>query len=168
MNKKRYAGLLWTKTEKWDKMDSKVGWGLRGWDGFGWVGFDWVVGFSLVNGAKFPGCRHARTTQTHTRAIRTPQGIETVRRDNCGLVRQVVATCLDRILIDRWGGGGERGLCLLFRCGEGANTHFLTPLDTQLTTRPPHPHPNQTKGTRARPWTTSRASSPTCCRTRWT
>jgi DNA polymerase delta subunit 1 len=29
------------------------------------------------------------------------QGIETVRRDNCGLVRQVVATCLDRILIDR-------------------------------------------------------------------
>lgn len=25
MNKKRYAGLLWTKPEKWDKMDSKVG-----------------------------------------------------------------------------------------------------------------------------------------------
>lgn len=24
MNKKRYAGLLWTKPEKWDKMDSKV------------------------------------------------------------------------------------------------------------------------------------------------
>ena len=51
MNKKRYAGLLWTKPEKWDKMDSK--------------------------------------------------GIETVRRDNCGLVRQVVATCLDKILIER-------------------------------------------------------------------
>ncbi|KIY91987.1 DNA polymerase delta subunit 1 [Monoraphidium neglectum] len=51
MNKKRYAGLLWTKPDKWDKMDSK--------------------------------------------------GIETVRRDNCGLVRQVVATCLDKILIDR-------------------------------------------------------------------
>ncbi|KAI8471465.1 MAG: DNA polymerase delta subunit one [Monoraphidium minutum] len=51
MNKKRYAGLLWTKAEKWDKMDTK--------------------------------------------------GIETVRRDNCGLVRQVVATCLDKILIER-------------------------------------------------------------------
>lgn len=25
MNKKRYAGLLWTKPEMWDKMDSKVG-----------------------------------------------------------------------------------------------------------------------------------------------
>jgi DNA polymerase delta subunit 1 len=24
MNKKRYAGLLWTRPEKWDKMDSKV------------------------------------------------------------------------------------------------------------------------------------------------
>lgn len=24
MNKKRYAGLLWTKPDKWDKMDSKV------------------------------------------------------------------------------------------------------------------------------------------------
>lgn len=51
MNKKRYAGLLWTKADKWDKMDSK--------------------------------------------------GIETVRRDNCGLVRQVVGTCLDKILIER-------------------------------------------------------------------
>lgn len=40
MNKKRYAGLLWTKPEKFDKLDAK--------------------------------------------------GIETVRRDNCGLVRQTV------------------------------------------------------------------------------
>jgi len=40
MNKKRYAGLLWTKTDKFDKMDAK--------------------------------------------------GIETVRRDNCGLVKDVV------------------------------------------------------------------------------
>jgi hypothetical protein len=24
MNKKRYAGLLWSKPDKWDKMDSKV------------------------------------------------------------------------------------------------------------------------------------------------
>ncbi len=29
------------------------------------------------------------------------QGIETVRRDNCLLVRNVVTTCLEKILIDR-------------------------------------------------------------------
>jgi DNA polymerase delta subunit 1 len=51
MNKKRYAGLLWTNPDKWDKMDSK--------------------------------------------------GIETVRRDNCGLVRSVVATVLEMILVKR-------------------------------------------------------------------
>lgn len=42
MNKKRYAGLLWTKVEKYDKMDTK--------------------------------------------------GLETVRRDNCLLVRKVTRT----------------------------------------------------------------------------
>ena len=40
MNKKRYAGLLWTKPDKFDKMDCK--------------------------------------------------GIETVRRDNCGLIKETV------------------------------------------------------------------------------
>jgi DNA polymerase delta subunit 1 len=50
MNKKRYSGLLWTKPEKWDKVDAK--------------------------------------------------GLETVRRDNCLLVRKVVDTCLRKILID--------------------------------------------------------------------
>jgi DNA polymerase delta subunit 1 len=49
MNKKRYAGLLWTSPEKYDKMDAK--------------------------------------------------GLETVRRDNCLLVRRVVDTCLRKILI---------------------------------------------------------------------
>jgi DNA polymerase delta subunit 1 len=51
MNKKRYAGLLWTNTETHDKMDTK--------------------------------------------------GLETVRRDNCLLVRKVVDTCLRKILIER-------------------------------------------------------------------
>ncbi|GAX78824.1 hypothetical protein CEUSTIGMA_g6261.t1 [Chlamydomonas eustigma] len=51
MNKKRYAGLLWTKPEKHEKIDTK--------------------------------------------------GIETVRRDNCLLVRNVITSCLDRILINR-------------------------------------------------------------------
>jgi len=51
MNKKRYAGLLWTNPNKYDKIDCK--------------------------------------------------GIETVRRDNCHLVRDVVNNVLQKILIDR-------------------------------------------------------------------
>lgn len=51
MNKKRYAGLLWTNADSFDKLDAK--------------------------------------------------GLETVRRDNCLLVRKVVDTCLRKILIDR-------------------------------------------------------------------
>jgi DNA polymerase delta subunit 1 len=51
MNKKRYAGLYWTNSTKWDKMDSK--------------------------------------------------GIETVRRDICPLVTNVITDCLHMILIER-------------------------------------------------------------------
>ncbi|CAG2162975.1 unnamed protein product [Oppiella nova] len=51
INKKRYAGLYWTRPEKHDKMDCK--------------------------------------------------GIETVRRDNCPLVANMINKCLQKILIDR-------------------------------------------------------------------
>ncbi|XP_018572479.1 DNA polymerase delta catalytic subunit [Anoplophora glabripennis] len=51
INKKRYAGLYWTNTENYDKMDCK--------------------------------------------------GIETVRRDNCTLVVDVINTCLQKLLINR-------------------------------------------------------------------
>ena len=51
MNKKRYAGLYWTKAEAYDKLDAK--------------------------------------------------GLETVRRDNCLLVRRLVDTCLRKILIEQ-------------------------------------------------------------------
>ncbi|KAJ1460963.1 DNA polymerase family B-domain-containing protein [Pelagophyceae sp. CCMP2097] len=51
MNKKRYAGLLWTQPDKHDYLDAK--------------------------------------------------GLETVRRDNCLLVRQLIDTCLRKIIIDR-------------------------------------------------------------------
>ncbi len=51
MNKKRYAGLLWTKPDKFDKIDAK--------------------------------------------------GIETVRRDNCGMVKETVQSCLNMLLIER-------------------------------------------------------------------
>ena len=50
MAKKRYAGLYWTRPEKWDKLDVK--------------------------------------------------GIETVRRDNCALVRQVADTVLRQVLME--------------------------------------------------------------------
>jgi DNA polymerase delta subunit 1 len=51
MNKKRYAGLMWTQPDKYDKMDTK--------------------------------------------------GLETVRRDNCALVREVIQTSLDKIIIGK-------------------------------------------------------------------
>lgn len=51
INKKRYAGLYWTKPDKWDKLDMK--------------------------------------------------GIESVRRDNCRLVKVVIDTCLEKLLIDK-------------------------------------------------------------------
>ena len=51
INKKRYAGLYWTNTTKYDKMDTK--------------------------------------------------GIETVRRDNCRLVQNVIETSLRMLLIDQ-------------------------------------------------------------------
>jgi DNA polymerase delta subunit 1 len=51
MNKKRYAGLMWTEIEKYDKLDTK--------------------------------------------------GLEVVRRDNCQLVREVIQTSLNKILIDQ-------------------------------------------------------------------
>ena len=51
INKKRYAGLLWTNPDSHDKMDSK--------------------------------------------------GIETVRRDNCLLVKNVITTSLEKLLIGR-------------------------------------------------------------------
>lgn len=51
ISKKRYAGLYWTREDKYDKLDAK--------------------------------------------------GIETVRRDNCRLVQNVISKCLDKLLIER-------------------------------------------------------------------
>lgn len=73
MAKKRYAGLWWTKADKWDKL------------GMLYLQFyvlcpTFVVSFNLFLDAK---------------------GIESVRRDNCALVRHVVDTSLRKILIGR-------------------------------------------------------------------
>ena len=51
MNRKRYAGLYWTKTDRWDKIDTK--------------------------------------------------GIESVRRDNCALIRKMINNILNFILVER-------------------------------------------------------------------
>ncbi|KAG1144643.1 hypothetical protein G6F37_008865 [Rhizopus arrhizus] len=51
ISKKRYAGLYWTREDKYDKLDAK--------------------------------------------------GIETVRRDNCRLVSNVISKCLDKLLVQR-------------------------------------------------------------------
>ena len=39
------------------------------------------------------------------------QGIETVRRDNCLLVRNVISTCLDKILIEKDVAGAKAYVC---------------------------------------------------------
>ena len=51
INRKKYAGLYWTKVDKWDKIDTK--------------------------------------------------GIESVRRDNCALIRRMINNILQYILIER-------------------------------------------------------------------
>ena len=51
VSKKRYAGLLWTKPEKWDKIDQR--------------------------------------------------GLESVRRDNCGMVRELILQVLEEVLVHR-------------------------------------------------------------------
>ena len=53
MKKKRYAGLIWTKLDKWDKIDTK--------------------------------------------------GLESVRRDNCELVRDLLDKCMNMLLLDEDG-----------------------------------------------------------------
>ncbi len=79
MNKKRYAGLLWTRPEKWDKMDTK-----------GEV--------SACSPVCSSGCGSVLPPST---VVLLFPGIETVRRDNCALVRNVVETCLQKILCER-------------------------------------------------------------------
>ena len=78
ISKKRYAGLYWTKPEKYDKMDTK---GIE-------------VGIRIV--------------KVVFRCTLNRLGIsQTVRRDNCRLVSSVIETCLHKMLIDRDVKGAE-------------------------------------------------------------
>lgn len=74
ISKKRYAGLFWTKPDKFDKMDTK---GKH---------------YSL------PSCCFV---EVPLKLNLHWAGIETVRRDNCLLVKNLVTDCLHKILIDR-------------------------------------------------------------------
>ena len=76
INKKRYAGLYWTNPEKHDKMDTK--------------------GIETARPAR------PRALARWGGAADAPRpGGTQVRRDNCLLVRQVIETCLHKILLER-------------------------------------------------------------------
>lgn len=79
ISKKRYAGLFWTNPQKFDKMDTK--------------GKYWVSSALLNLFCFFHFISHLHDLSC--------SGIETVRRDNCLLVKNLVNECLHKILIDR-------------------------------------------------------------------
>jgi DNA polymerase delta subunit 1 len=81
ISKKRYAGLYWTKPEKWDKMDTKG------------------IEVSKETGPI------SRPIELLSRSFR-----QTVRRDNCRLVSSVIETCLHKMLIDRDVQGAEESV----------------------------------------------------------
>lgn len=70
-----YAGLLWTNPNKHDRMDAK--------------GIEVSVTRASVN------------VNLYLSFFRCSVLVQTVRRDNCPLVRNVVNTCLHKMLIDR-------------------------------------------------------------------
>ena len=86
INKKRYAGLLYTNPDKPDKMDAKVS-SLLAKD----HNIMRVLPILLHESHGLAGWKRWCACRA--------QGIETVRRDNCQLVRTVVSTCMDKILV---------------------------------------------------------------------
>ena len=86
ISKKRYAGLYWTNPEKFDKMDAK---GI-------------YFCFSCVKYKLFSlGEAHMLVILAFKCLVLLRAGIETVRRDNCLLVKNLVTECLHKILVDR-------------------------------------------------------------------
>lgn len=77
ISKKRYAGLFWTKPDNFDKMDTK--------------GKFWILSTTC-------SCHHLKMPLSINFHL---AGIETVRRDNCLLVKNLVNDCLHKILINR-------------------------------------------------------------------
>jgi DNA polymerase elongation subunit (family B) len=98
MSKKRYAGLLWTQPGHWDKMDTKV----RVPDATCLLLF---VGPTAVirerNSKQARGGVQVAAPRRPCEGRASVQGIETVRRDNCLMVRKMVTVVLDMLLKHR-------------------------------------------------------------------
>lgn len=56
--------------------------------------------YLLINKKRYAGLYFSGSADTHEKM--DCKGIETVRRDNCPLVANLINTCLQRILIDRY------------------------------------------------------------------
>lgn len=91
ISKKRYAGLLYTNPDKHDKMDTKVREHSL---------LDHVSGVRVVIWRVNPHVHLFTFLLTGPYSFML-QGIETVRRDNCLLVKNVVTTSLEKMLIDK-------------------------------------------------------------------
>ena len=91
INKKRYAGLYWTKSDSHDKMDCKgIEVGAR------------VMRAGGARGRLFVPLTLAGGDRASERPwMDVPRGMQTVRRDNCELAKSLIDTCLRKLLIDR-------------------------------------------------------------------
>lgn len=56
--------------------------------------------YLLINKKRYAGLYFSSSAETHDKM--DCKGIETVRRDNCQLVANLINTCLQKILIDRY------------------------------------------------------------------
>ena len=56
--------------------------------------------YLLINKKRYAGLYFSSSSDTHDKM--DCKGIETVRRDNCPLVANLINTCLQNILIDRY------------------------------------------------------------------
>lgn len=56
--------------------------------------------YLLINKKRYAGLYFSSNAETHDKM--ECKGIETVRRDNCPLVANLINTCLQKILIDRY------------------------------------------------------------------
>lgn len=56
--------------------------------------------YLLINKKRYAGLYFSSNAETHDKM--DCKGIETVRRDNCPLVANLINTCLQKILIDRY------------------------------------------------------------------
>lgn len=90
ISKKRYAGLYWTNPNKFDRMDTK---------GEPVSPFSFFIPLLSLLASVFE--LHFNFLFCEIVPCLPVVGIETVRRDNCLLVKNLVSECLNKLLIDR-------------------------------------------------------------------